>query len=104
MQEIKKPNLMNIKLVYLALSFLVQREALIWFSVFYYLRFTVTAFPRMNAMGITWASISRSILERGTYLKGRLIDRDGYFTIDRKVTVMIKKIARLNCFTIDEAD
>ena len=51
MQEIKKPNLMNIKLAYLALSFLVQREALIWFSVFYYLRFSVTAFPRMNAMG-----------------------------------------------------
>ena len=51
MQEINKPNLMNIKLAYLALSFLVQREALSWFSVFYYLRFTVTAFPRMNAMG-----------------------------------------------------
>ena len=50
MQEINKPNLMNIKLAYLALSFLVQREAFIWFSVFYYLRFTVTAFPQMNAM------------------------------------------------------
>ena len=44
-----KPNLMNIKLAYLALSFLVQRESLICLPVLYYLRFTVTAFPRMNA-------------------------------------------------------
>ena len=51
MQEINKPNLMNIRLAYLALSFLVQKEALTWFSVFYYLRFTVRAFPRMNALG-----------------------------------------------------
>ena len=42
---------MNIKLAYLALSFLVQREVLSWFQLFYYLRFTVAAFPRMNALG-----------------------------------------------------
>ena len=41
----------------------------------------------MNALG-TYFKI------RGSYLKARLIDEDGYFTIDRKVTVMIKKITR----------
>ena len=87
MQAYNKPNLMNIKLAYLALSFLAQRKALIWFPVFYYLRITGTAFPRMNALG-TYFKI------RGSYLKARLIDEDGYFTIDRKVTVMIKKITR----------
>ena len=51
MQEINKPNLMNIKLAYLVLSFLVQREVLIWFPVFFYLRFTFTVFPPMNAQG-----------------------------------------------------
>ena len=51
MKEINKPNLMNIKVAYLALSFLVQREVLIWFPVFSYLRFTVTVFSRMNTQG-----------------------------------------------------
>ena len=51
MKEINKPNLMNIKVAYLALSFLVQREVLIWFPVFFYLRFTVIVFPRMNTQG-----------------------------------------------------
>ena len=97
MQEINKPNLMNIKLAYLALSFHAQRKALVWFPVFYYLRFTVTAFPRMNALGTYF-------IIRSSYLKARLIDEDGYFTIDRKVTVMTKKITRLNCFKIDKTD
>ena len=86
---------MNIKLVYLALSFLVQREVLNWFQLFYYLRFTVTAFPRMNALGTYFKIDLRN---------GHLIEEDVYFTIDRKVTIMIKKITRLNFFTIDEAD
>ena len=68
MQEINKPNLMNIKLAYLALSFLVQREVLSWFSVFYYLRFTVTAFPRMNAMGTYFkVDLGKGHLSEGSF-------------------------------------
>ena len=101
MQEINKPNLMNIKLAYLALSFLVQRMVLICFPVFYCLRFAVTAFPRMNALG-TYFKID---LGKGHLSEGSLNrDEDGYFTTGRKVTVMIKEIATLNFFTIDEAD
>ena len=73
MQEINKPNLMNIKLAYLALSFLVQREVLIWFSVFYYLQFTVPAFPRMNALG-TYFKID---LGKG-HLSERSLNRRGW--------------------------
>ena len=75
MQEINKPNLMNIRLAYLALSFLVQKEALIWFSVFYYLRFTVTAFPRMNALG-TYFKID---LRKGHLSEGSLNRRGWLF-------------------------
>ena len=74
MQEINKPNLMNIKLAYLALSFLVQREALIWFSVFYYLRFTVTAFPRMNAMGTYFkVDLGKGHLSEGPFLSTGMV-------------------------------
>ena len=43
---------MDIKWAYLTLSFLVQTKVLNWLQLFsYYLRFTVTVFPRINALG-----------------------------------------------------
>ena len=64
---------MNKKMGYILLNFLAQREVLNWFQ------FTVTVFPRMNDLGTYF-----KILERETYLKGFLIEEDGYFTTDRK--------------------
>ena len=59
---------MNIKLVYLAVNFFVQREVVNWFKLFYYLRFTVTVFPRINALS-TYFKID---LGKGHLFKGAL--------------------------------